>query len=417
MTTSVSSAGKAPRIVLGVGAGIAAYKSALLLRELQRGGAEVEVIPTPASEHFVGSSTWSGLTGRPVSSTVFSSGGGVEHVEAARETDLIVVAPATADLLAKIRAGLAGDLLTNTILAASCPVLLAPAMHTAMWEADATQDNIQVLRQRGFHFIGPASGALSSGDSGLGRMEEPEAIAARAWQIRRSPEQSSTGALAGINAIVTAGGTREALDPVRYLGNHSSGRQGCELARALAAEGAQVELIAANVDARLIPAGVQVTEVVSARDMEAAVMQRLDNADVVACVAAVADYRPANVSESKLKKGDHPGNLTLELVPNPDILASVVRAKPQLATLGFAAETGDKDASVQERGKEKAKRKKATFLAVNQVGNGKGFGDVDNRVSVLDKNGNEVESFAGTKAQVAQGLVQLLTEYLGARSR
>lgn len=421
-----------PSVVLGVSAGIAAYKAALVLRQLTGRGADVEVIPTPASEHFVGAATWEALSGHPVRTGVFDAHGGVDHVEVARRAQLIVVAPATADLLAKVRAGIADDLLTTTILASSCPVLFAPSMHTAMWQAAATQDNVATLKARGFHFVEPVSGALSSGDQGVGRMADPEVIAQTAWQlldatapspgsapgatVPREHPATATAAetapkeapLRGVTALVTAGGTREALDPVRYLGNLSSGRQGCEIARALAANGAKVTLVAANVEAPLLPMNVEVIPVVSAQEMFDAVMGRLDDTDLVACVAAVADYRPAKVNQTKIKKSDEGGALTLELVENPDILATVVRTKPQLLSLGFAAETGGPQADFLTLGQHKARRKGATFLAVNQVGGGRGFGEVPNQVQVLDARGNAVANFRGSKAQVAGQLVDLL---------
>lgn len=421
-----------PSVVLGVSAGIAAYKAALVLRQLTQQGLDVQVIPTPASENFVGLATWEALCGYPVRTGVFDAHGGVDHVELARRAKLIVVAPATADLLAKVRAGIADDLLTTTILASSCPVLFAPAMHTAMWQAAATQDNVATLKARGFHFVDPVAGALSSGDQGVGRLADPEVIAQAAWELldsaATSPDKqlhrtapgahSATAApaetaqgqapLQGVNALVTAGGTREALDPVRYLGNLSSGRQGCEIARALADRGARVTLVAANVDDALVPAHVDVVAVVSAQEMFEAVMQRLESTDLVACVAAVADYRPAQVSEAKLKKRPDGGAVMLELVENPDILAAAVRTKPQLLSLGFAAETGGPQGDYLTLGQQKARRKGATFLAVNQVGGGLGFGEVPNQVQVLDAQGQPVANYSGSKSQVARQLVDLL---------
>lgn len=412
-----------PQIVLGVSAGIAAYKAALLLRLLTTEGAQVQVVPTPASEHFVGAATWEGLSGKPVRTGVFNGLGGVDHVELARQADLLVVAPATADLLAKVRAGLADDLLTATILASSSPVVFAPAMHTAMWEAAATQENVEVLKARGFHFVEPVSGALSSGDYGVGRMAPPETIAQTIWQIldphaqaslamrdglNRAQAQNLTVGLQGVNALVTAGGTREAIDPVRYLGNRSSGRQGCEIARALAHAGAEVTLVAANVSRDLMPSGIEVVEVSSAQQMYEAVMERLPAAQIVACVAAVADFRPVQFTTTKIKKRHDRRPVTLELVENPDILAAVVHTKPTALTLGFAAETGSEEADFLALGKDKARRKGATFLAVNEVGVSRGFGDVPNQVQVLDREGNAVAQYRGSKRDVARQLVDLL---------
>jgi phosphopantothenoylcysteine decarboxylase/phosphopantothenate--cysteine ligase len=398
------------RILLGVGAGIAAYKSALLLRLLTEAGHEVRVVPTRASLAFVGTATWEALSGRPVTTEVFENVPGVEHVRLGKEADLVVVAPATADLLARAATGRADDLLTAALLTARCPVLVAPAMHTEMWEHPATQANVATLRARGVHVLDPAVGRLTGADSGAGRLPEPEAIAAAALALVERPGRRD---LAGRSVVVSAGGTREPLDPVRFLGNRSSGRQGLALARAAADRGARVTVVAANV-ALPAPPGVTLVPVETTAQLRAAVREHATTADVVVMAAAVADYRPADASATKLKK-DGDGGLTLELVQNPDVLAELVRdrLRPGQVVVGFAAETGDAAGSVLEHGRAKARRKGADLLVVNAVGAERGFGDVETEVVVLDREGEEVGGATGTKDHVAHAVWDAVVARLG----
>ncbi len=377
------------------------------------------MIPTPASLNFVGLETWSELSENRVALETF----GLEdlgHVSLAREADLIVVAPATADLLARFSAGMADDLLTTTLLASQAPILLAPAMHTEMWLAPATQRNITTLLEDGVTIVGPEDGPLSSGDTGPGRMSEPEQILdasekmmAEIFQADYVQNNAGNNApLAGKTVLVTAGGTREELDPVRFIGNHSSGRQGIEVAHAAREAGAEVVLIAANVGEDLLEkkTDIQVIKVESTAELQTAVEEQVRMADCLVMAAAVADYRPSQPAEQKLKKEDAGETLTIELVPNPDILATVARSadRPQIL-VGFAAETGQVG-DVLELGKAKAARKAADFLAVNRVGGGMGFGDVPNHLYFLDKQGNVVSESAGSKKEVAQSLVALISE-------
>lgn len=397
------------RIVIGVGAGIAAYKIPYLARRLIKDGHDVRIIPTPASLQFVGASTWSALSGRPVHSGVFEADAGVDHVEAARQAELIIIAPATADLIARLRAGMADDLLTTTVLASTCPVMVVPAMHTAMWNHPATQDNLKVLRSRGIIVIEPVDGDLSSGDSGRGRLPEPEDIASAITQLLQ--DRMTPGPLNGMKAFVTAGGTHEAIDPVRFIGNRSSGRQGCEMAAALRDLGADVTLFSANVAPALIPRDVTVIETPTALEMCEAVTEVARESQIGVFVAAVADFRPRHMAERKIKKSDdNADGLTLELVRNPDILATVVKAYPQLLSVGFAAETGSPK-EVLQAGIDKARRKAATLLAINSVGIDRGFGDVDNELIVVDREGHVLREFSGTKQSLARSLAEMIADY------
>ncbi|MBO9567640.1 MAG: bifunctional phosphopantothenoylcysteine decarboxylase/phosphopantothenate--cysteine ligase CoaBC [Cellulomonas iranensis] len=389
------------RVVLGVAGGIAAYKAVLLLRLLREQGHAVRVVPTRASLEFVGRATWEALSGEPVTTDVFEDVDQVAHVAIGKTADLVVVAPATADLLARAAAGRADDLLTATLLVARCPVLLAPAMHTEMWEHPATVANVATLRSRGVHVLDPASGRLTGADTGPGRLPEPEEIAAAATGLV-APARAAD--LAGTHVVVSAGGTREPLDPVRFLGNRSSGRQGVALARAAAERGARVTLVAANVThdvlARVGP-GVTVVPVETGDELRAAVRAAAAEADVVVMAAAVADYRPASVADAKLKKtGDAP---VLALVETTDILRELVTDPPRAGqtVVGFAAETGDAEGSVLEHARAKAVRKGADLLVVNPVGGGRGFGTTTNDVTVLDRAGDVVATAAGTKDEVA----------------
>lgn len=412
--TTRQGSGNPQRIVVGVGAGIASYKIPYLVRRLMKDGHDVRVVPTPASREFVGLSTWSGLTGQTTYTGVFDGDLGVDHVEIARTADLIVIAPATADLLARMRIGIANDLLTTTVLASTCPVVVAPAMHTAMWEDPATQDNIAVLRHRGFIVVDPIEGELSSGDSGVGRMPEPDEIAHVVSEVLVGAAFQKP--LQGINAFVTAGGTHEPIDPVRFIGNRSSGRQGCAVAAALRDAGADVTLFAANIDPAIIPREVTVIQTPSAQHMYDAVTERAASYDIGVFVAAVADFRPRHPSERKIKKDPTSADgITLELERNPDILATVAKSAPELFCVGFAAETGSDD-EVLAAGRDKARRKGADLIAINSVGENHGFGAVDNELTIVDSAGNMINSCQGSKQLTARGLVETIAQVFHRRA-
>ncbi|MDQ0374501.1 bifunctional phosphopantothenoylcysteine decarboxylase/phosphopantothenate--cysteine ligase CoaBC [Cellulomonas humilata] len=389
------------RIVLGVAGGIAAYKAVLLLRLLREQGHAVRVVPTRAALEFVGRATWEALSGEPVTTDVFEDVDQVAHVAVGKQAELVIVAPATADLLARAASGQANDLLTATLLVARCPVLLAPAMHTEMWEHPATVANVTTLRARGVHVLDPAAGRLTGSDTGPGRLPEPEEIAAAALALVNDRPQD----LAGTHVVVSAGGTREPLDPVRFLGNRSSGRQGVALASSAQARGARVTLVAANIDVP-VPSGVDVVHAETGAELRDAVRAAAKDADVVVMAAAVADFRPRTSAEAKIKK-QHDGEPTvLELVETVDILAELgaERLRPGQVVVGFAAETGDDTGSVLEHGRAKARRKGADLLVVNAVGGGRGFGTDVNDVTILDGTGAVVAEATGTKLEVADAV-------------
>ncbi len=387
------------RIVLGVAGGIAAYKAVLLLRLLREAGHDVRVVPTTAALEFVGRATWEALSGQPVTTDVFEDVDEVAHVAVGKQAELVVVAPATADLLARAATGRADDLLTATLLVARCPVLMAPAMHTEMWEHPATVANVATLRGRGVHVLDPASGRLTGADTGPGRLPEPEEIAAAALALVGPRD------LAGRHVVVSAGGTREPLDPVRFLGNRSSGRQGVALARAAAARGARVTLVAANLAVPAPPA-VDVVPVETAAQLRDAVRAAAKDADAVVMAAAVADYRPATPQDAKIKKRGDGAAPAIALVETVDVLAELAhdRLRDGQVVVGFAAETGDADGSVLEHGRAKALRKGADLLVVNAVGDGRGFGTDVNDVVVLDGRGEVVATAAGSKDDVAHAV-------------
>ena len=390
------------RILLGVSAGIAAYKSALLLRLLTEAGHDVRVVPTRASLEFVGRATWEALSGNPVTTDVFDDVPAVEHVALGTSADLVVVAPATADLLARAAAGRADDLLTAALLTARCPVLMAPAMHTEMWEHPATRANVATLRARGVVVLDPDSGRLTGLDTGPGRLPEPAVIAAAALAL---VEPVRPADLAGRHVVVSAGGTREAVDPVRFLGNRSTGTQGLALARAAAERGARVTLVAANV-ALPGPSGVEVVAVETTAELRDAVRAAAASADVVVMAAAVADFRPLTTAVDKIKKV--PGQLaaSIDLTTNPDILAELAaeRLRPDQVVVGFAAETGDDAGTVLDHGRAKARRKGTDLLVINAVGRGRGFGHITNDVTIVDAHGRDVATAAGSKDAVAHAV-------------
>lgn len=427
MTASAAEGVRRLRVVVGVSGSIAAYKAPFVVRLLRQAGHEVRTVPTEAALRFVGAPTLAAVTGRPVSTGVFDDPSAVEHVETGEWADLVLVAPASADLLARITAGRADDLLTATILTTTAPVVLAPAMHSQMWDNAATRENVATLRRRGLTVIEPDVGPLTGRDSGRGRFPSPERVVAEALAVPR-PDGAGTAPrdLEGRTLVVSAGGTREPLDPVRFLGNRSSGRQGCAIAVAAAEQGARVVLVSANIGADVLaglPAGVRVVPVGTALELQDAVRAEAADADAVVMAAAVADYRPATVAACKIKKhhpdgGQAVGPRVVELVENPDVLAGLVSDPPCRGQLvvGFAAETGDADGDALTHGAAKARRKRADLLAVNTVSTDIGFGDVPNAVVVLDADGDEVARAAGSKAEVARALVGLVAERLTGRA-
>jgi phosphopantothenoylcysteine decarboxylase/phosphopantothenate--cysteine ligase len=387
------------RIVVGVGGGIAAYKVASLVRLFTESGHDVTVVPTESALRFVGAATWEALSGHPVSTDVWSRVPEVPHVRIGKAADLVVVAPATADLLAKAAAGMADDLLTATLLTARCPVVFAPAMHTEMWDHPATQANVATLTSRGAHLVPPASGRLTGADTGPGRLPEPEEIFAVCLRLldARPASDGRPGPLAGRRVVVTAGGTREPIDPVRFLGNRSSGKQGYALASVAAARGASVTLISAN-PTLPDPPGVEVVPVGTALELQDAVTTAAKEADVVVMAAAVADFRPRSVAHHKIKKSyattadgvADESAPAIELIRNPDILAGLVEARggaDRPVLVGFAAETGDESGSVLELARAKLARKGCDVVVANEVGEGLGFGTEGNTVHVLYRTG------------------------------
>ena len=473
------------RIIVGIGGGIAAYKAAMLLRLFAKNGDEVIAMPTPNATKFVGVPTLEALSGNPVSTDVFDRVPEVNHVRQAEQADAVVIAPATADLLARLAAGRADDLLPSTVLTTHAPVILAPAMHTQMWEHPATQANVQTLRSWGYHVIEPAIGRLTGPDSGPGRMPEPEDIFAVALDvIARFPKgqvhpvytpgyapteplytgteqermaaaraatltsallgqgdssqvepgqvdsgqatgasESLRGPLAGRLVVITAGGTREALDPVRFLGNRSTGKQGVALAEAARDLGATVHLIGANLEVPA-PEGVQVTRVVSALELREATLEASAAVDVLIMSAAVADFRPAEFAKFKIKKSaDSEDAPVIQLVRNPDILREVVVRRQQAreageSTLGpklivgFAAETGSAEKTPLELGREKLQRKGTDFLAVNTVGVNRGFGTDDNTITLLSTLNDEAPVFSGSKKELSVRLLEHVAAFL-----
>ncbi|MFI6949759.1 bifunctional phosphopantothenoylcysteine decarboxylase/phosphopantothenate--cysteine ligase CoaBC [Streptomyces sp. NPDC050422] len=397
-----------PKVVLGVSGGIAAYKACELLRRLTESGHDVRVVPTEASLHFVGAATWSALSGHPVSTEVWNDVHEVPHVRIGQHADLVVVAPATADMLAKAAHGLADDLLTNTLLTARCPVVFAPAMHTEMWEHPATQENVATLRRRGAVVIEPAVGRLTGVDTGKGRLPDPAEIFEVCRRVLvRGPLAPD---LTGRHVVISAGGTREPLDPVRYLGNRSSGKQGYALARTAVARGARVTLVEANTGLP-DPSGADIVRVGTAVQLREAVLKAAADADVVVMAAAVADFRPAEYVTGKIKKKDGQEPAPLTLVRNPDILAEVAadRAAPGQVVVGFAAETDN----VLANGREKLLRKGCDLLVVNEVGERKTFGSEENEAVVLAADGSETPVPYGPKEALADTVWDLVSARLG----
>jgi phosphopantothenoylcysteine decarboxylase/phosphopantothenate--cysteine ligase len=394
-------------IVVGVTGGIAAYKAVNVIRGLVLAGHDVHVIPTEAALRFVGRPTLEAISRNPVHSDLYEGVAEVRHVAMGQAADLIVIAPATANTLAKLAHGIADDLLTNSVLASTAPLVVAPAMHTEMWQHPATVANIALLRERGVTVVGPAVGQLTGTDAGPGRMSEPDEIVAAALAAV-GPRDGAVKDLAGKRVLVTAGGTREALDPVRFIGNRSSGKQGVAIASAAAARGAEVTLIAANLEIAA-PASIAVQHVVSTLELQEAVQAAAATADVVIMAAAVADYRPETVADAKIKKESQGDSLQLSLVRNPDILQGLAANRPEgQLVIGFAAETEPDRERLLEIGAAKAARKGVDYLVVNRVGWSEGFATESNAVVVLSGAGDIVSESAGTKPEVANAILDLL---------
>jgi phosphopantothenoylcysteine decarboxylase/phosphopantothenate--cysteine ligase len=402
------------RIVLGVTGGIAAYKACEVLRLLTEAHYDVTVVATPTALKFVGAATWAALSGKPVGVDLFDDVHNVAHVRLGHEADLVLVVPATADVLARAAHGLADDLLTNVLLTARAPVVFAPAMHTEMWNHPATVANVATLRSRDAVVIEPAVGRLTGSDSGIGRLPEPAEIVEVARRVLHRGIAGLRPDLAGRRMVVSAGGTREALDPVRFLGNRSSGRQGYALAMTAIARGAEVTVVSANVTLP-DPAGAKVVRVVSADELRAAVLEAATGADAVVMAAAVADFRPVAVSASKIKK-TNADPLPLVLTRNPDVLAELARpdrpGRGAQVIVGFAAETDH----VVENARAKLVAKGADLLVVNEVGTAKGFDVPDNAGMVLGADGTATPVPAGPKAALADVVWDLVAARLRALS-
>jgi phosphopantothenoylcysteine decarboxylase / phosphopantothenate---cysteine ligase len=431
-------------IVVGITGGIAAYKAVGVIRLLVQQGHDVHVVPTEGALRFVGLPTFEAISRNPVTTSVFDDVAEVRHVALGTRADLVVVAPATADFLARAANGLAGDLLGTTLLATTAPVVVAPAMHPQMWEHPATRANLATLRGRGVHVVGPESGPLTGADSGMGRMSEPDDIVRAALAVVGTGSATGTGAgdgdgdgagtggdsaapaahadphghgdLAGTTVVVSAGGTREPFDPVRFIGNRSSGRQGVAIAVEAARRGAAVTVVAANVDPgvlQALPDGVVVTPVGTAEQLADAVLGSAESADVIVMTAAVADFRPAEVLDAKLKKDSTGERFSLELVRNRDVLAELVAARrPGQLVVGFAAETEPDREQRIELGRQKIARKPADLLVVNHVGWTRGFEQESNAIEVLVPGGQVVRQAAGSKADVAHVILDLVATAL-----
>ncbi|HEY2803587.1 MAG TPA: bifunctional phosphopantothenoylcysteine decarboxylase/phosphopantothenate--cysteine ligase CoaBC [Actinomycetota bacterium] len=392
------------RVLLGVTGGIAAYKAGHLTRLLVVAGAEVQVVMTPAATRFVGPDTFAALSGRPVYTHVFQEPGAVLHVRLAHDAEIAVVAPTTANVLAKLAHGVADDLLTSTLLESSCPLVVAPAMHQGMWTSEATQENVATLERRGVRFVGPATGALAAGDDGTGRMEEPETIRAAVEDLlARSAD------LAGRTIVVTSGGTHEPIDAVRFIGNRSSGKMGTAIAAEAARRGAEVVLISGPASVPP-PAGVRTLEVSTAAEMLAAAREAIPDADALVMAAAVADFRPVRVSEGKLKRRD--GVPAVQLEPTPDVLAELSDALEGRVVVGFAAETAD----LERSGREKLETKGLDLIVVNEVGRpGTGFGSDTNEALILSANGDDAPLSTWTKRSLAREICDRLVKLLERR--
>ena len=395
------------RLVVGVSGGIAAYKAVGAIRAFVMDGHDVQVVATQAAYEFVGKSTLEAISHNPVCDSLYDDVSQVRHVALGQNADAIVIAPATAHTLAGIVAGLAPDLLGNAVLARRGPLVVAPAMHTEMWQNPATVHNVAVLRERGVVVVDPASGPLTGNDSGVGRMAEVHSIVSATYAaVGRSARD-----LAGVRILITGGGTREALDPVRFIGNASSGRQAVALAEAARVRGASVHFVAGHMDVEP-PSGIDTTLAGTAELMRSAVLERLDDTDVLIMAAAVADYRPARMSSTKLKKNSLGSNPTIELVENPDILAEAAR-HPRCLVIGFAAETAADDAELLSLARHKASSKGAAAIVANRVDSGRGIGTDDNDVIVVSGDGRELGRSSGEKLSVAQSILDVVVHLRG----
>jgi phosphopantothenoylcysteine decarboxylase / phosphopantothenate---cysteine ligase len=411
------------RIVVGVSGGIAAYKACSVVRQLVEAGHSVRVIPTESALRFVGAATFEALSGEPVHTGVFDDVPLVPHVQIGKQADLVIIAPATADVLARAAQGRADDLLTATLLTARCPVLFAPAMHTEMWQHPATVENVTTLRRRGAVVLEPASGRLTGSDTGAGRLPEPDEITTFA-ELLLARADALPYDLAGCKVLVTAGGTREPIDPVRFIGNRSSGKQGYAVARVAAQRGADVTLIAGHTAGLIDPAGVHMVRVSSAQQLHEAVSKHAPEAHVLVMAAAVADFRPAQAATSKIKKGPDNASAgpTIELVRNDDVLAGAVRARadgqlPNMrAIVGFAAETGDANGDVLFHARAKLRRKGCDLLVVNAVGDNRAFEVDSNDGWLLAADGTEAALEHGSKTLVASRIVDAIEAFLRGRS-
>jgi phosphopantothenoylcysteine decarboxylase/phosphopantothenate--cysteine ligase len=386
-------------IILGVGGGIAAYKACDLLRRMQELGFAVTVVPTPSSLNFVGAATWEALSGRAVTTSVFESVDQVRHVSLARIAEAIVIAPATADLIARIAAGRADDLLTNVVLASTSPIFIVPAMHPAMWFNKATQANVETLRARGYFVMEPAEGALTSGDVGKGRFPETSEILSQLNESVLLPHD-----LTGKRVLVSAGGTREAIDPVRFIGNRSTGKQGIAIAEAALSRGAEVTLVIAN---SALPANPRINriDVESVKELSSALSKKFPDTDYLFKAAAVSDARPAEVAPEKIKKSLF---TSIELVENDDVLANLSASKSQQVIVAFAAET---DVNSIDSAREKMERKGADLIYLNNVSGGAIFGESSTSGSIIDNSGL-LESFADiSKEKLAHALINHAINY------
>ena len=393
------------RIVVGITGGIAAYKAVSVVREFVKDGHHVDVIATDAALQFVGRPTLEAISRNPVHVGLYDDVAQVRHVALGQQADVIVIAPATANTLAQLAAGLAPDLLGNTVLARRGPLVLAPAMHTEMWENPATQANIDTLRSRGAIVVGPGVGPLTGADSGAGRMSEPDEIVAATYSAVETPIAQD---LLGKKILITGGGTREPLDPVRYIGNRSSGKQAVALAQQALRRGAEVTVVAAHLEVS-VPAGVALITVSTAEEMRTVVKLEAETSDVVIMAAAISDYRVEHASETKIKKSDNDGELALTLVENPDILKEISGSKkPEQVIIGFAAETASGEVLLTIA-REKIQRKGCDLLVVNQVGWDQGFGTESNAVTVIGSRGDILDTAAGTKLSVADTILDCIT--------
>ncbi|SDT11917.1 phosphopantothenoylcysteine decarboxylase / phosphopantothenate--cysteine ligase [Brevibacterium sandarakinum] len=417
------------RTVLGVAGGIAAYKACHVIRRLRELGHSVKVVPTASALNFVGAATFEALSSQTVTTDVFDEVDTVNHVRIGQEAELVVIAPATANVLAKLAAGIADDLLTATVLTTTAEIVVAPAMHTEMWQNPATVANIATLKRRGIHVLEPAVGRLTGPDSGPGRLPEPETIVDFALAAAADPTtpptastgsetddsaSSTAGPLHGRHLVISAGGTREPLDPVRFLGNRSSGKQGIALARAAVAAGAQVHVVAANIDSGLVatlPPGVRITNAESTLELQTQMHAAQAEADAIIMAAAVADYRPAERTDSKMKKTGGEG-VTLNLVQNPDVLVGLVESRREhQVIIGFAAETGDPHHSALDYAKAKFRRKGVDLLVFNDVSDDRAFGHDDTAVQILSADGGDVTAsaeFHGSKDEVSEKVIEAL---------